>query len=79
MAISNKVKYERYCNEVANMTNKYEHLNSTLPTTCYKLDKETGLWHGYLMSCDNEILQDFGYNKDFKELENQIKIIKGER
>lgn len=77
MAISEKVKYKRYCNEVRNMTNKYIEINKSLPTTHYKYDKESNLWHGYILDCNNNILQDFGYNESFEELEKQIKVLKG--
>ena len=77
MAISEKVKYKRYCNEVRNMTNKYIEINKSLPTTHYKYDKESNLWHGYISDCNNNILQDFGYNESFEALENQIRIMKG--
>lgn len=59
------------------MTNKYKEINKTLPTTCYKYDKETQLWHGYLMSCNNEMLQDFRYNENFEEIEKMVKTTKG--
>ena len=78
MAISEKARYKRYCNEVKNMTNKYIEINKLLPTTHYKYDKETHLWHSYISDCNNNILQDFGYNKSFEELENVVKTTKGE-
>lgn len=66
MAISEKARYHRYCNEVKNMTNKYIEINKTLPTTHYKYDKQTKLWHCYISDCNNNILQDFGYNEKFE-------------
>ena len=78
MAISKSEKKKHFINEVICMTKRCELKNALADTTCYKYDKETQMWHGYITNCRNEIIQDFGYNEKFEELEKQVKIMKGE-
>ena len=60
------------------MNNKYIQINKSLPTTHYKYDKETKLWHGFIKDSDNKLIQDFGYNESFDELEKLVKRLRGE-